>query len=200
MRRYTCEESAFSLKLVSIRQPCGNTDLTIEGGRVIERGSSNHRWPFHESVLVQSDKDVDAGTCALFSFIREGVLYQVMQLERRCRRKAKLCALINFPAASQVCLNIGIPECFTSAFPVWKNVSARVKAQLYPYEPGKKEYRLINRVMTLTDGKVSVGISQDDSGPESDSVIFLLAMGVYDLRIYKDSSGLESLTCQDIFG
>lgn len=98
MQRYTSNRSTFGLKLVSISTPCGATELMVEQGPVFERGSFNYRWPFHEYTLMQPNLGFEVGTCALFSFVRKGTLYQVMRLERCCRPEADDCAYINgFP-------------------------------------------------------------------------------------------------------
>ncbi|KAK5652662.1 hypothetical protein OQA88_10256 [Cercophora sp. LCS_1] len=152
---------------------------------------------FDEYVLMQSDSSIEAGTCAVFSFIREGVLYQVMRLERHCRPEAKICAITNFVAASRIHLEIGVPEAFT-AYPAKEKVSAEFEAELYIYDLGKQEPRFLRRITRPAEGRAIVDIKNDHVHSSPDSVVFLLAMRVYEPRV--DRTPLQSLTSEDIFG
>jgi hypothetical protein len=55
---------------------------------MIERGSFNYRWPFHEYLLLRngtaeenSTSDVVLGTYSVLSIVKDGVCYQVLRLE-----------------------------------------------------------------------------------------------------------------------
>ncbi|KAI3322814.1 hypothetical protein HD806DRAFT_544829 [Xylariaceae sp. AK1471] len=84
-------------------------------GEMMERGCFNYRWPLNEySLLLNSlpegkdNPDIEVGTCTRFSYVQNGVCYQVIRLEQRCRPQ------INqedpsqlFPLEGQVVLEIG---------------------------------------------------------------------------------------------
>ena len=204
-QRYASNQTTFGLKLVSISKPGVSSKPEVERGPLIERGSFNYRWPFHEYALRQSDSQFEAGTYALFSFIREGALYQVMRLERDCRRA---CIAFDFPATSKIRLEFGVPECFT-AFPGREEVSAHVKFEAHIYLIGTGEPELIKKIPEPHDpdnpSKASstlneafdVNIDRSGSKTGSDSVIFLLAMRAYEPGA--DKASLERLTSEDIF-
>lgn len=101
-----------------------------------------------------------------------------------------------FPAASQIQLDIGSPKCFT-AFPGRENEPAEFEAQLYLYGPGEQKPTLVKRIVSLADTKADVDIERECSGPESDSVIFLLAMRVCEPGVNR--APLQSLTSEEIF-
>ncbi|KAI1088105.1 hypothetical protein F5B19DRAFT_486192 [Rostrohypoxylon terebratum] len=67
----------------------------LEIGEMIERGCFNYRWPFNEYVLLLNEgdgpSDMEAGTCTRVSFVKDGILYQVMRLEKGCRPEADVC-------------------------------------------------------------------------------------------------------------
>ncbi|KAI1186113.1 hypothetical protein F5B17DRAFT_405252 [Nemania serpens] len=56
-------------------------------GNMVERGCFNYRWPVNEySLFSTKDKnssETEVGTCTRFSYIKDGVCYQVMRLEQR---------------------------------------------------------------------------------------------------------------------
>jgi hypothetical protein len=89
-------------------------------GSMIERGCFNYRWPFNEYTLLTSTKHrlkttdtknkaddagtndntnttgaenggKEASTCAFFSFVKDGIVYQVLRLEQECRPNASSC-------------------------------------------------------------------------------------------------------------
>ncbi|RYP42700.1 hypothetical protein DL767_000069 [Monosporascus sp. MG133] len=90
-------------------------------GSMVERGCYNYRWPFNQyslcvnRSLVQKDgeanitprksdnvgekndhvekkrKPIEIGTCSLLSFVKDGVLYQVLRLDYECHHSAKTC-------------------------------------------------------------------------------------------------------------
>jgi hypothetical protein len=173
MQRYTSNAFTFGLKLVSISS--GNA--TVKQGRVIERGTFNYRWPFHENILIDPASEVEAGTCAQFSFIRNGVLYQVMRLEHECRPEAKECLYMRFPV--QIDLDINPPKSFT-AFPgEWKLSSTQFEAELYRYTSASEDPESVEQLSGSTaDSRVRVTINRNDCEPEPYSVTFLLAMRV----------------------
>jgi hypothetical protein len=60
-------------------------------GPIIERGCYNYRWPYNEFCLHAVDKSCDGfplitdpsktGTCSVLSFVRNGVVYQLLRLD-----------------------------------------------------------------------------------------------------------------------
>jgi hypothetical protein len=87
-------------------------------GDMIDRGCFNYRWPFNEYFLCLNEEDHDitkpkiAGTCVMFSFVKEGILYQVIRVEEGCSQDSVPC--LPFPPESQVVLTIGGPLWFQS--------------------------------------------------------------------------------------
>ncbi|RYO92591.1 hypothetical protein DL764_008113 [Monosporascus ibericus] len=97
-------------------------------GQMIERGCYNYRWPFHEYVLLMdlpkdskersnasgddnspqesSDESLEVGTCAIASFVKDKILYQVLRLQPECRQGAK-CKSI--PSNTSLSLSLGGP-------------------------------------------------------------------------------------------
>ncbi|KAI3318914.1 hypothetical protein HD806DRAFT_510372 [Xylariaceae sp. AK1471] len=77
-------KSSFGLKLL----PTSNRELaSLRLGPMKERGCFNYRWPVNDYKILKhevSDKDDDkeAGTCVLFSYVKEGVVYQVLRVEQ----------------------------------------------------------------------------------------------------------------------
>jgi len=82
-------------------------------GELIEQGSFNYRWPFSEySLLFNDDKKEKTGTCVMFSFVKDGILYQVIRIEEGCAQDSVHSE--RFPEKSQIALNIGGPLWFQS--------------------------------------------------------------------------------------
>ncbi len=91
-------------------------DYSLKGssfrlGKQIERGCFNYRWPVNEYSLLLNNgpddldpSDKETGTCVMFSFVQNGVLYQVLRIEQGCR-SGSTCYL--FPLDAQVVLTIG---------------------------------------------------------------------------------------------
>ncbi|KAI0891808.1 hypothetical protein F4806DRAFT_489206 [Annulohypoxylon nitens] len=78
-------------------------------GEMIERGCFNYRWPFNEYVLLLNEADdsspKETGTCTRVSFVENGILYQVIRLEKGCRLEADICHYT--PWMGQVALSVG---------------------------------------------------------------------------------------------
>ena len=99
-------------------------------GPMIERGCFNYRWPFNEYAIgLNEDQEgrshadaivqgrieepfglKEVGTCALFSFVKKKVVYQVLRLDKGCRPVVDLCYRI--PDNSCITLSIGGPITF----------------------------------------------------------------------------------------
>ncbi|KAH6844634.1 hypothetical protein B0I37DRAFT_433101 [Chaetomium sp. MPI-CAGE-AT-0009] len=199
MQRYTSNAFTFGLRLVSISSTRTSKNITVKQGPVVERGAFNHRWPFHESILIDPVSNVEAGTCAQFCFIREGVLYQVMRLEQECRPEAKECLPFRFPVSSQIDLDINPPKSFT-AFPGRGKVSSyQFEAKLYHYTSASGEPQFKEHFSGPTaDCRFKVTINKDNCGPNPDSVIFLLAMTVCE-KATSLQVNLPPLTSAEIF-
>ncbi|KAI8634080.1 hypothetical protein F5Y19DRAFT_487609 [Xylariaceae sp. FL1651] len=92
-------------------------DSSFRLGKMIERGCFNYRWPLNEySLLLNSppgengDSNAETGTCTRFSFVKNGVCYQVIRLEQRCRPEDSQQETYHlFPPDGQVALEIGGP-------------------------------------------------------------------------------------------
>ncbi|KAI1772245.1 hypothetical protein F4818DRAFT_449603 [Hypoxylon cercidicola] len=88
----------------------------IKLGQMIERGCFNYRWPYNEyALLLNEGEDTDpkeTGTCARVSFVKDGILYQVIRLERGCRPDADRSYYV--PWSGQVALAIGGPIQFAA--------------------------------------------------------------------------------------
>ena len=90
-------------------------------GDMIERGCFNYRWPFNEYSLLLNEEDHEdrhvikpkvAGTCVMFSFVKDGILYQVIRVEEGSSRDSVPCD--PFHSESQIVLTIGSPLWFQS--------------------------------------------------------------------------------------
>lgn len=81
-QRLSGDESTFGVKLKTSGavDTVGDKSIYLLG-RLNERGCFNYRWPFHEYALVHEKNGPQLGTCALFSFVKDGVLYQIIHLE-----------------------------------------------------------------------------------------------------------------------
>ena len=226
MQRYTSNAFTFGLKLASIAPPQDSTATTVkqgsvvedskdittkqgsaakvpekiivEQGPVVERGAFNYRWPFHETILVDPVSEIEGGTCALFSFIKEDVLYQVMRLEQECRPEAEQCLNTKFPVSSRIRLSVSPPKSFT-AFPgLTTMASTQFEAELYRFVRGSIEPKLVERFSGLADCEVEVEIDETKCKTKPDSVIFLLAMRVYEKET-PPRTMLQPLTSEEIF-
>ncbi|RYP70483.1 hypothetical protein DL771_005420 [Monosporascus sp. 5C6A] len=120
-QRMSGGKSTFGLKVAADQRPFdaagGEKGSTFALGPIVETGSFNYRWPFHESVLAfngdlpehiaDETRLKEMGTCVLVSFIKDGVLYQVLQIEEGCRGEAETCYI--FPTDAQIVLAVGGP-------------------------------------------------------------------------------------------
>ncbi|RYP68934.1 hypothetical protein DL770_008350 [Monosporascus sp. CRB-9-2] len=93
---------------------------TFRLGKMIERGCFNYRWPYNEYSLLLNEGDiatteVETGTCAMFSFAKDGIFYQVLRLEEGDRLESERIHL--FPDDSQIVFTIGGPIWFQSFQP-----------------------------------------------------------------------------------
>jgi len=80
-------------------------------GSMIERGCFNYRWPVHQYSLLYNEEEVqETGTCTLFSFVKDGTLYQLLHLEQVCLPQFNTC--YSFPPISGVTLRVGGPVNF----------------------------------------------------------------------------------------
>jgi hypothetical protein len=189
-QRYSGHKSAFGLKLNSIRGVGQNNGSTISLGRLVERGSFNYRWPFHEHALVPDDQqDREAGTCSLISFVREGVLYQVMHLEQGCRPEAEKC--VSFPKSSIISLQLNTPSKFKSC-PDDLPVPVNLNVKLYWIRPGEEQLEEIkndessngeasDRPSLSPTGLVNVSIKKRRFDPDV-SVTFVLSIRLREKR------------------
>ncbi|KXX73071.1 hypothetical protein MMYC01_210572 [Madurella mycetomatis] len=134
-QRYRGNKSTFGLKFVSIGATGkGKEKHKFVLGRVVERGAINNRWPFHEYALVQENKkDIETGTCALFSFVQHGVLHQVMRIEPSCRPGAKTCVLL--PEGSVISLQLRLPS-------KWKKLEYPLNQAPNPFSDGCCDFRV----------------------------------------------------------
>ncbi|KAI1113543.1 hypothetical protein F5Y14DRAFT_417551 [Nemania sp. NC0429] len=88
-------------------------ESTFRLGNMVERGCFNYRWPVNEYSLVRNDPSGDedgseVGTCTRFSYIKDGVCYQVMRLEQRPVPDITHGGAYHlFPPDSKVTLDIG---------------------------------------------------------------------------------------------
>ncbi|KAI1158017.1 hypothetical protein F5B18DRAFT_642755 [Nemania serpens] len=87
-------------------------ESTFRLGNMVERGCFNYRWPVNEySLFLKSshgNEDIEVGTCTRFSYIKNGVCYQVIRLEQRSLPDLTQEGLYHlFPAESTVALDIG---------------------------------------------------------------------------------------------
>lgn len=108
---------------VAVDKPRHNLDnggLNEEGssfvlGEMIEQGSFNYRWPFNEYYLRLNDTSKEKiGTCVMFSFIKDGILYQVIRVEQGSAQDSVYSKPPKFPQQSQIALTIGGPLWFQS--------------------------------------------------------------------------------------
>jgi hypothetical protein len=103
---------------------------------MIERGCFNYRWPLNEYRLelnaVEGGDQVNAGsgdgnefegprrpkiagTCVMFSFVKGGILYQIIRIEQAGSQDAiPLDQRAEFPTDCQIVLTIGSPVWFQS--------------------------------------------------------------------------------------
>jgi hypothetical protein len=97
-----------------------------------DRGCFNYRWPFNEYSLFLNEEDREdledtedqkhedhdvvkpkiAGTCVMFSFVKDEILYQVIRVEEEGSQDSVPCS--PFPPESQIALTIGGPLWFQS--------------------------------------------------------------------------------------
>ncbi|ERF69363.1 hypothetical protein EPUS_09270 [Endocarpon pusillum Z07020] len=122
--------STFGLKVSrdAIAYVSGGNNGTNKGssfrlGKMVERGCFNYRWPLNEYSLLlnenmpktkeesnsqtEEEAEKETGTCVMFSFVMDGICYQVLRLEQGCRSDVERCPL--FPSESQIVLKIGGP-------------------------------------------------------------------------------------------
>jgi hypothetical protein len=84
-------------------------------GEMIEHGSYNYRWPFNEFYLRLNDTSKEkVGTCVMFSFIKDEILYQVIRVEQGSAQDSVYSKSPKFPQQSQIALTIGGPLWFQS--------------------------------------------------------------------------------------
>ncbi|KAI4860066.1 hypothetical protein F4820DRAFT_462006 [Hypoxylon rubiginosum] len=91
-------------------------DSRLELGQMTERGCFNYRWPYNEyALLLHEKKDSgpkEIGTCARVSFVKDGILYQVIRLEKECRPEANIYHYV--PWSVKVALAVGGPINFAA--------------------------------------------------------------------------------------
>ena len=75
-------------------------------GPITERGCFNYRWPVHEYSLLLNEEEVkETGTCTSFSFVKDGILYQLLHLEQVYRPEFN--AWYFFPTDGKINLLVG---------------------------------------------------------------------------------------------
>ncbi|KAI0453698.1 hypothetical protein F5B21DRAFT_504978 [Xylaria acuta] len=111
-------KSSFGLKLLptvdgelaSVKQP------SLSLGAMKERGCFNYRWPVNDyTILMHEDGYKDdnthpgdeAGTCVFFSYVKDGVVYQVLRLEQGIQSISNKVPL--FPNNCHITLSISEP-------------------------------------------------------------------------------------------
>jgi hypothetical protein len=108
---------------VAVDRPCydpDNGESNREGssfflGEMIEQGSFNYRWPFNEYYLrLNNTSKEKVGTCVMFSFIKDGILYQVIRIEQGSAQDSVYSKPPKFPQRGQIALTIGGPLWFNS--------------------------------------------------------------------------------------
>ncbi|KLU80931.1 hypothetical protein MAPG_00027 [Magnaporthiopsis poae ATCC 64411] len=122
--------STFGLKLSNAK--AAGLPINTEGlrlGKILDRGSFNHRWPFVEySLLLDStasgdgspnaqkhDKvegQLETGTCTMLSFVKDHMLYQVLRIEQGCWANSRSSICRPFPEDGKIILQIGGPVRF----------------------------------------------------------------------------------------
>lgn len=88
---------------------------TFRLGNMVERGCFNYRWPVNEYSLLlnktsedDDSSETEVGTCTRFSYIKDGVCYQVMRLEQRSLPDINQGGAYHlFPNKGKVALEIG---------------------------------------------------------------------------------------------
>jgi hypothetical protein len=90
-------------------------------GDMTDRGCFNYRWPLNEYSLFLNEEDTEdtedqkyddydmiepkiAGTCVMFSFVKDGILYQVIRVEEGSNQDSVPCS--PFPPENQIVLTI----------------------------------------------------------------------------------------------
>jgi hypothetical protein len=91
-------------------------------GPLIERGCFNYRWPLHEYHLLRNEMDAPdesqpkhdtiVGTCVMFSFVKDRVLYQIIRIEEGSDQDSD--SHSKLPEPNQIVLTIGGPARFQS--------------------------------------------------------------------------------------
>ncbi|RYP76969.1 hypothetical protein DL770_007143 [Monosporascus sp. CRB-9-2] len=135
-------KSTFGLKLESSKDPDDADGARFYLGPMVERGCYNYRWPFNQYSLhvsrsvVQKDGEAnitprktghigdknhhlkekgkleEVGTCSLLSFVKDGVLYQVLRVDHECHPSAKACGKVE--DSTELILRIDGPMRFES--------------------------------------------------------------------------------------
>ncbi|RYP67448.1 hypothetical protein DL771_007226 [Monosporascus sp. 5C6A] len=127
-------KSTFGLKVASSSNFDANTTgPRFLLGSVVERGCYNYRWPFNEYSLhvdrpvvepivragintgntdsqggkTRKREQIEVGTCAMVSFMMDGVLYQVLRLDYQCQPGARSCEKV--PDGTELTLTMDGP-------------------------------------------------------------------------------------------
>jgi hypothetical protein len=105
-------------------------------GPMIDRGCFNYRWPFNEYVLLMNEEEEkEVGTCTFFSFVKDGILYQVLRLEQVCRQQAQVCYF--FPPISKIALTVGGTIRFRSFQSLYSSVPDKGKTPDIDHDSGR---------------------------------------------------------------
>ncbi|XXG96150.1 hypothetical protein Hte_002429 [Hypoxylon texense] len=123
-QRHDGGKATFGLGIAASQDPLSmaassnqkSQNYRLELGQMTERGCFNYRWPYNEyALLLHEEKDPgpkEIGTCARMSFVKDGILYQVMRLEKQCRPEANIYHYV--PWGVKVALAIGGPIRFAA--------------------------------------------------------------------------------------
>ncbi|RYO85106.1 hypothetical protein DL766_006716 [Monosporascus sp. MC13-8B] len=136
-------KSAFGLKLPSSSSPAeNNRDPRFCLGRMVERGCYNYRWPLNEYALCVDTPGREVGTCSLLSFVKDGVLYQVLRLDFECHPSGPACK--KAPDETELILKIDGPmrfQSFLSMSPSSKLERGSTKADILFKESCPTKYK-----------------------------------------------------------
>ncbi|GAP93397.1 putative magnesium transport protein [Rosellinia necatrix] len=102
-------KSTFGLKLLPT---VDNKQPSLSLGAMKGRGCFNYRWPVNDYTILKHEDGytddnkhlgVEAGTCVFFSYVKDGVVYQVLRIEQGTQS-------ISDPVADICCITLGISE------------------------------------------------------------------------------------------
>lgn len=140
-------------------------------GQMLERGCFNYRWPLNEyTLLLNDDKDdTEAGTCSMFSFIKDSVCYQVLRIEQVAKD------LRGPLPEAQVALKIGGPILLQTL----RTIGQQHEASNGPGLTDRSDWSPDKACLQMFDQKIGVGLEarvwQLDTTPDDKPILLPLS-------------------------